>query len=270
MILKRINILLLFFIISTIPLISLAQGEFETSRGPDDYIAHTFGIKLNSNGFGGHYDFSKRITYRLRRFYEVEYNFVKDPKEMKFTVSYLSSYTTRRYIYGKVNSVHNIRAGYGINRMIFEKRDKNSISIHLLGAVGGTLCFSKPIYYEIVDSVINNEIYSSEKKFESLQDPAILGKAPVKLGFSEIKLHPGLYAKFGLAFDFSRDVMKTSILEVGTGFEYYFREIEIIADNPHNYFFTLYLSYNFGRKYDARLDRDYRKEQRKKERKNPE
>jgi hypothetical protein len=231
---------------------------------------HSFGAKLSSNGFGLHYNFSTRITYRLRRFYEAEYSLIKDQKEIKSMIINPTSYTTKRFVYGKINSAHSIKGGYGYNRMIFEKRDKSSISIHLLGSAGASLTFCKPIYYNIADSIVNNRIFSSDRKFDGSRDELILGRSLFIKGISETTLHPGVYTKFGIGFDFSRDVEKTSILEIGTSFDYYFRKLEIMHKNPHSYFLSFYLMYSFGQKYDARLDRDYRKELRKNQRKNSE
>jgi hypothetical protein len=250
--------------------ISYSQGEFETAREPDNYNMNSFGIKLNSNGFGGYYNFSKRINYRLRRFIEVEYNFVKDPKETKVVNSQFQSSTSRNFVYGKLISAHNLKFGYGYNRMIFEKRDKNSISIHLLGSVGASLIIGKPIYYEyfnLRDSIIT---YGKFDLDDLSNNDFIIGKGPVKMGFSEMKFYPGLYAKFGVAFDFSRDVMKSNVLEAGVVLDGFFRPVEIMAGNERNMILSLYVMYSFGQKYDALINREFRKEQRKNARKNKE
>jgi hypothetical protein len=251
-----------------------AQGEFSTEREPDKYNMHSYGIKLNSNGAGLYYNYSTRINYRNRRFFESEFNYVKSPKEVKFTNTTFTY--PSRYVYGKTFSFTNLKFGYGINRMIFEKRDKKSLSIHLSLSGGGILGISKPIYYEVIDSIvpISNDkakFYTSFSKFDpALQSSPldIVGKAPFILGISEIKLHPGFYAKFGLHFDFSRDVMKSRVLETGVIFDTYLIPVEIMANQTTTNFLYLYISYHFGEKFDARLNREYRKGLRKEERKN--
>lgn len=251
-----------------------AQGELETSREPDKYFLNSFGFKINSNGYGAYYSYSTRINYRNRRFIEAEYNYMKSPKEIKVINPYFGNIYTNKFVFGKTNNVHNIKVGYGLNRMIFEKRDKNSISIHLCFSAGAILAISKPIYYEIVDSVkiFNNQIipFTSFYKIDiNIQNNPtdIVGKAPFTMGFNELKVHPGLYAKFGLSFDFSQDVMKTKVLETGAIIDTYFVPIEIMAGIKNNNFLYLYLSYSFGQKYDARLNRDFRRDQRKQNRK---
>ncbi len=96
----------------------------------------------------------------------------------------------------------------------------------------------------------------------------ILGKAPFNNGLSEINFNPGLYAKFGIQFDFSQDVIKTRVLEVGAVFDTYFIPIEIMAGQDNKNFLSIYISYHFGEKHDAILNREYRKDQRKQQRKN--
>jgi hypothetical protein len=266
---KKILLLQLFFVL--LGTTTFAQGELETSREPDKYNLNSYGIKLNSNGYGGYYSFSTPIDYRHRRFIEAEYNYMKSPKEVKIINPIFNSLTVRKFVFGKTHSAHNFKFGYGYNRMIFEKRDKNSISIHCSGSGGVSLGISKPIYYEIVDSVktINDYqvAYTSYYRIDiNIQNNAtdILGKAPIILGMNEIKLHPGIYVKFGLSFDFSKDVMKAKILETGCIYDFYLRPVEIMAGQESSNYLYLYISYIFGNKYDARINRDYRLEQKRK------
>lgn len=250
-----------------------AQGEFDTEREPDKYLMSSYGLKINSNGAGLYYNYSSRINYRNRRFFEAEFNYIKSPKEVKFTNTTFSY--TSRYVYGKTFSFNNLKFGVGLNRMIFEKRDKKSISIHLSLSGGGIIGISKPIYYEVIDSVVPIDttravFYTSYHKFDAPMQSSpldIVGKAPFIMGLSEIKLNPGIYVKFGLHFDFSRDVMKSSVIETGVIFDTYLFPVEIMANQTNSNFLYLYISYHFGQKYDARLNREYRKDLKKEERK---
>ena len=62
--------------------------------------------------------------------------------------------------------------------------------------------------------------------------------------------------------------MKTKTLETGVIIDAFLKPIEIMAGHQNNLYFNLYISYHFGKKYDASLNRDYRKEQRIQNRKN--
>jgi len=268
-----LNKILLLQIFILFPILIFSQGELEVSREPDKYNLNSIGFKLNSNGSGAYYSFSTRINYRLRRFVEAEYNYMKSPKEIKVINPYFESISVKKFVFGKTYTVHNLKAGYGYNKMIFDKRDKNSVSIHLKGSGGIVLAVSKPIYYEIVDSLklINGYFvpYTSFYRIDiNIQNNPtdIVGKAPFNLGLNEIKLHPGFYLKTGMSFDFSQDIMKSKVLETGVIFDYYLKPIEIIAGQVNSAFLYLYICYNFGKKYDAVLNREYRKDQRKKSR----
>ncbi len=247
-----------------------AQGELQTDREPDNYNLNSIGVKLNTNGYGLYYSFSHRINYHLRNFIEAEYNYQKDPKEIKVINPYFDIHSLRKFVFGKTYSVHNLKFGYGYNKMIFRKRDKNSISIHLSGSIGGIIGISKPIYYEIVDSIKYSNgylypytsFYQIDINFQN-NPTDIIGKAPFKYGLNQIKIHPGFYAKFGLHFDFSQNVMKTKTLETGIIMDAFLTPVQIMAGNQHNFFFNLYISYHFGKKYDVNLNREFRKEQRK-------
>ncbi|MDD2634820.1 MAG: hypothetical protein PHW82_04910 [Bacteroidales bacterium] len=248
-----------------------SQGELQTEREPDNYNINSYGIKLNSNGYGLYYNFSHRLNYRLRNFIESEYNYQKHPKEIKVINPYFDPNSIKKFVFGKTHTVHNIKIGYGYNKMMYEKRDKNSISIHLSGSVGVIIGISKPIYYEIVDSVkySNNflipytSVYKIDINFQN-NPTDIIGKADFTYGLNELKLHPGLYAKLGLQFDFSENVMKTQVLETGVIFDTFFTPIEIMAGQENMFYFNLYIAYHFGKKYDTNLNREYRKEQRRK------
>lgn len=264
-------IVLLLFVMAT--LCVLAQGEFADSRESLHYNVNQFGIKINSNGFGLLYSFSQRVNYRLRRSYEVEIDYLKSLKELKVVNSYfeVDQYNPKKFVFGKLNSVHNLRIGYGYNRMIFEKRDKNSISIHLVAYLGFSFAVEKPIYYDIVDSVHYQSnggmlYYINPHKFSDYKGgnvTDIAGRSKIRYGFNEMKIRPGNYIKLALNFDFANEAMNVNIIELGIICDYYYMPVTIMYNNPHNFMSSLYLSYQFGKKYNTKLNRDYQKSVRK-------
>jgi len=262
------KIIVLFFFIMSFPLLFYAQGEFSDTRESLHYNVNQFGAKVNSNGFGLEYTFAQRVTYRLRRNYEVEYDYVKSLKEIKVINTLFTD--AKRFIFGKVNSVHNMRLGYGYNWMIFEKRGKNSVSIHLQANAGFDFAFEKPIYYVMVDSVYmfngRVEYLVSDHKFEDYYTNGvydIVTKSSFKMGFKEIKVRPGNYLKLDFSFDFAQDAMTVSAIEVGAIFDFYYFPVTIMYNQPHNFMWSMYIAYQFGRKYNTSLNREYRREQRK-------
>lgn len=248
----------------------LAQGEFNYTHEPDKYNINSYGVKLNTNGYGLLYSFSKRINNRNRFFIESEYNYQKSYKELKIINPYVETYSKRKFIFGKTFSVHNIKLGYGHNYMLFEKHDKNSLSIHLSASIGGILSLSKPIYYEIVDSFYyHNEkryAYTSEHRFDEYKhkNPTdIAGRSSFFKGITETRPNAGIYLKLGLAFDFSQDLERTQVLELGALIDLYINQLEIMAEKRSRFYPALYIAYHFGKKYDPRINRDYRRQLKK-------
>lgn len=271
------KIIVLLFFIACLPVAMFAQGELSDSRESLKYNINQFGIKANSDGFGLVYTFAQRVNYRLRRNFEVEYDYVKSLKEIKMINTSAEQYGCRmkKFVFGKENSVHVLRGGYGYNWMIFEKRDKGSVSIHLQANAGFSFAFEKPMYYVMIDSAVmrtsNNGIqyvdyFKSNHRFEdyySAQVFDLVTRSPYLEGMSEIKLRPGNYIKLDFSFDFAQDAMAVSALEVGGIFDFYYWPVTIMYNQPHNFMWSIYIAYQFGRKYNPTLSRDYRRSLRK-------
>ena len=267
---KKFIVLLFFF--TCICQMANAQGEFAEDRESLRYNVNQFGIKVNTNGLGFIYTFAQRVTYKLRRNYEVEYDYISSLKEVKMINSYFAAYSNnvKRFVFGKDNSVHNIRLGYGYNWMLFEKRDKNSVSIHLQANAGFSFAFEKPLYYEMVDSVtmFNNtaNYHYSPHRFEDYytgKTSDIITKSSFSVGLNELKVRPGNYIKLDFSFDFAKNAMTVSAIEIGGIIDFYYLPVTIMYNQPHNFMWSMYIAYQFGRKYNPNINRDYRREQRK-------
>lgn len=252
--------------------IAYSQGEFADNKETSKYNINQFGIKVNSDGFGLGYTFAQRVNFRLRRNFEIEYDYIKSLKEVKMENSLFASYSPkiRKFIFGKDNSVHNIRIGYGYNRMLYEKRDKNSVSIHLQANVGFSFAFEKPIYYVMVDSIsmVGDKAYYylDTCRFDDYytgKTMDIVTKAPFISGLKELRCRPGNYIKLDISFDFARDAMLVSALEVGAICDFYYLPVTIMHQQPKRFMWSLYIAYQFGRKYNPALNREYRKQLRK-------
>ena len=116
---RYIIVSILFFLFISAKL--FAQGEIEERETmfKDD---KTLGVHLSSNGYGGDYRYHKRIDGFRKRVYSIDLVTIKDPKEIKRTNPY--SLYQKQFIFGKMNSFFNIRAGYGMQKKVFSKMDK--------------------------------------------------------------------------------------------------------------------------------------------------
>ena len=77
------------------------------------------------------------------------------------------------------------------------------------------------------------------------------GRGPFFMGFSELKVVPGLTAKTGLSFEYSQKDAIIHALEVGVSLTAYPKEIPIMATEQNNFlFFNVIMGYRFGKIVD--------------------
>ena len=222
--------------------IVFSQGEINDAHKIFFRNEKSYGISLNSNGYGFGYRYGKRINAKKKWLYEGNLNIMKHKKEHNKSNPYSPYFS--RFVYGKSNSVFNLRLSAGRQNEIFRKQDLNSVSIRLVWLAGATTAFVKPIYYEILEG--DEPV---ERKFtESTQWFYILRKMPYYKGLGEMKLIPGGFIKTGISFEFSKRDNKLSVIEAGFAFEAYPKTIKIMAIEDNYMFFPLvYLTYRFGK-----------------------
>lgn len=259
------------FVALTLPLMCFSQGEIMHQKDLNFYSENSMGFKFHSSGYGLDYRFEYRYTNKLRGFLETEFNCIKSPKEIKLYNPFFTN--QKKFVYGKANNFYNIKVGVGIQKELFSKQDKNSLSIRYQLAIGGILGIEKPVYYNIVDSSDftgnqQNFYYSPQLFNIDIHNPTdIISRESYFTGISETHFTPGIYLRAGLNFEFSNDLLKTKAIEIGTEFDAYLQKITIMAGNEQSFFLTIYCSYRFGYKYSTLLSRDARKFLRKQEKK---
>lgn len=241
-----------------IPCVSYAQGDIDTQEKILYRNERSLAFLLNSNGMGGNFRYAKRITYLRKTLYEVDLTVIKHPKEVRIYSSSFSSSTSKSYIYGKINSFINLRAGIGYQREIYQKHDRGGIAIRYFYNAGPDLGFAKPIYYNYVTLLyVDGQVfpeYSTEKFSESQHayPTEITGKASFFKGFDEISLIPGVYGKIGLTMEFGRSEQIVNALEGGLIFDAFLKKVPIMATEDNNrFFFSLFISYRFGKAIDV-------------------
>ncbi len=242
--------LLAFILISAS--LAFAQGEIGESEKIFIRNESSWGMNLNSNGFGLNYRYAKRKDAFLKKIYEAELSLVKHPKEIKI---YNPQYDSqKRFIFGKLNEVVCLKAGLGKQKEIYSKADKGSISIKYFFAAGGSLMLLKPIYYEMVDSFKSFSpniitVYVGIHKFnQSVHNSSdVLGKAPFKMGFDEISVLPGVYGRAGLSFDYSKSDTLIRSIEAGFTVELFPKKVPIMAiENNPQILINIFVAYRFG------------------------
>jgi hypothetical protein len=223
-----------------------AQGELDEQQKVFFRNERSFGISLNSDGIGFGYRGAKRIDFRNKRIFEIEGGTLKHQKEYKISNPYT---TGGNFVFGKLNSTFYLRGGIGRQHELFKKADLGGIAIRYFYSAGPVLALYKPIYYRVLYPVSVNEFIIKEEKFStSIALPQdIYGRAAFTKGLNEIKVMPGLYAKGGFNFEYSKEDKVIHAIEVGAQLNAFPKEIPIMATTTNKaIFFSLFVSYRFG------------------------
>ena len=242
---KKLLILAVVVLLGTISL--YAQGELNEQLKVFFRNEKSFAILLNSDGLGVSYRAAKRIDYRNKNLYEIDAGSLRNIKEYK-SVNDLGN----SYIFGKLNSTFFLRGGIGHQHELFKKADLGGIAIRYFYSAGPVFAIYKPIYYRVYHLIpaTTNEYELKDEKFDvatiaSPQD--IYSKASFTKGLDEIKAMPGLYAKLGFNFEYSKEDKIIHAIEIGGQVNAFPIKIPIMAENNNkSLFFSLFVSYRFG------------------------
>jgi len=235
------SLIIVFLFLPTKALIAQG-GEIDTQKKIFHRNEKTASVGLNTNGWGINYRYGKRIDASKKWLYDADFNVMKHQKEQKMSSDALAG---GRFVYGKDNYAFNLQASFGRQKEFFRKQDKGSISLRGFYLAGVTLAVMKPIYYEVQVT----EYQTVDQRFEpSLQPFYIVGRASLLKGIPETTAVPGLYAKGGVSFEFSRQDQKVRSFDIGMALNVYPKEIKIMAEIPNSQVFpTVFLSFRFGK-----------------------
>jgi hypothetical protein len=240
--LLMIAVLVLFGVSS-----SYAQGELDTQQKVFFRNEKSFAALLNSDGLGISYRDAKRIDYLNKRYFEIEIGTLKHPKEYKLSNPYTQS--TGSFVFGKLNNVIYLRGSYGHQHELYKKADLGGIAIRYFYSAGPVLAIYKPIYYRVLYYISGNEFEIKEEKFNSsiVLPYEIYSKASFSKGLDEIKVMPGLFAKGGFNFEYSKDDKIIHAIEIGAQLNAFLKEIPIMSSTENkSIFLSLFVSYRFG------------------------
>ena len=211
---------------------------------------YTIGLTIHNLGFGLNFRKGINKTFFNSRIIEIEIVSMKHPKQIRVINPYY--YDAKSYVYGKLNQVYILRAGYGSKRLLNRKPYWGGIELRALYMGGISVAFAKPVYLYFWDetySYVKEEKYNPDNYYHSSE--YIYGRAPFTDGLGELKVYPGVYAKAGLNFEFGALNTKIRALEAGGIVEYFPIAIPIMAKNPaQNFFVTFYINFSFGKRYN--------------------
>jgi hypothetical protein len=210
----------------------------------------TGGITLHNLGMGFNIRKGVNKTFFNSRIIEFELVSMKHPKQVRVINPYY--YDAKSYVYGKLNHVYILRAGFGFKKLLNRKPYWGGVELRALYMGGISLAFAKPIYLIFWDETYTYkkvEKYNPDNVYHNSE--YIYGRAAFVEGLGEIRVYPGVYAKAGLNFEFGALNSKIRALEAGAVFEYFPVAIPIMAFNPaQNAFITFYLNFSLGKRYN--------------------
>jgi len=254
---KAFPVISLFFFLFMLMGINVAFSQNEELDGYDSIADRvllkkelTGGITIHILGMGANIRKGINKTYFNSRIFEIEVVSMKHPKQIRVINPYY--YNAKSYVYGKLNHVYILRAGYGFKKLLNRKPYWGGIELRVLYMGGISVAFAKPVYLYFWDETytyVKEEKYNPNNVYHNSE--YIYGRAPFTDGIVELKVYPGLYAKAALNFEFGSLNSKIRALEAGGILEYFPVAIPIMAYNPaQNFFLTFYLNFSLGKRYN--------------------
>lgn len=212
----------------------------------------TYGVTIHNLGMGLNFRKGINKTFFNSRILEFEFVSMKHPKQIRVVSAFY--YDAKSYVYGKLNHVYILRAGYGFKKLLNRKPYWGGVELRVIGLGGISLAFAKPIYLFFWDKT-QNYVKKEPEKYNPNNplhdDDYIFGRASFFEGIGELKVYPGVYGKAGLNFEFGALNSKIRALEAGVAFEYFPVAIPIMAYNPaESFILTFYLNFSLGKRYN--------------------
>jgi hypothetical protein len=242
---KKLLIIAVFFLYGAVSVNE--QGDLDEQQKVFFRNERSFAFLLNSDGLGLSYREARRVNFLNKRLLEFDIGTLKHPKEYRISNPWTTG--TGSFVFGKLNSVMFIRGGIGHQHEIYKKADLGGVAIRYFYSAGPVIALYKPIYYRVLYPISLNEFELRDEKFEvSIHQPTdIYSKARFTKGLNEIKALPGIYAKAGFNFEYSKEDKVIHAVEIGAQVNAFPKTIPIMA-SPDNkaVFFSLFVSYRFG------------------------
>jgi len=248
------NILSLIVLLSA----NFVQGQVQSGSEMDNPGIQLrnesfFGVNINSHGWGFSYRKGKHVTGTMKRFMDFDYVSYRHPKEVKLQ-NRSASNNSKSYYYGKLNNTAFLRAGYGIQKVIFDEELPGALEIRLNFYGGASIGLLKPVYLEIYKQSLavpdRYELVTEKYDPETHFIENIYGKAPFLKGVNEVKINPGAYGKFGVSFEYGADQEMVKAIETGVILDFHPKAMQVMAFNTNNPLtFSFYVSINWGKRW---------------------
>jgi len=237
----------------------MALGQLESVLDTSKQIIllkeKSYGVTFHSRGWGLKFSKGFNKTAFSRRTWAIELVEMQSPKQIKIINPFYTN--AKSYIYGKLNTVFDIRGSIGNYKQLNRKPYWGGVEMRMFYMGGVSVGIAKPVYLyilKIIPSPSSDLKYTtSVERYDPDIHPQddIFGRASFTKGFNELSFYPGIHVKVGLDFDYASYRTKIQSLEIGAMLEFFPRAIPIMANNdPEHFFPTFYLNFSFGKRYN--------------------
>ncbi len=207
--------------------------------GLDESYRHelSLGANLHTNGFGGHLRYVQNKGNTTKSIWLLNVNTVKHEKEIKQQRKgdrYRDLGTFRPYHLGKMNSILDVKIGYGKEQVLLPSIIDDNIAVVGSIIVGAAIIVQKPVYLNLIytnttGSYIESEKYNTSSQNQFLSNASILGADKWTKGLGESKFIPGIFLEPALVFVPAKNKTFIQRIYVGANLSYYTNKIEIMA-----------------------------------------
>ena len=196
---------------------------------------------LHTNGVGIGFRIGKEPSIHIRRGFDFEYTYYRHFKERRQRINY-----SQVLVYGKLSYFGQLRGGYGVTRVLNGKPYWGGVEVGYFFYGGVTLGISVPVFVEVYEGI---ERVSRRYDPEVHSTGNITRQEPIWKGLKNTKVHPGIYAKTGMSFDFAKNDALILKLDFGLAADAYFPPVEKIAHSPKQYvLLTGFICFHFGKR----------------------
>lgn len=161
----------------------------------------------------------------------------------------------RSYKYGMLNSFCMLRAGYGGLIVLSEKPHWGGVQVSLSYRGGFSLGLAFPQYVYVLQDTLGTlklERMNADNP-KHLDVGYIVRRSHILKGFSGLRPYPGIYAKFGMNFEFGKSEKLSHTLGFGAIYDFYFTRIPLLMHKKNPFgFLNFYIEYKFGMRYGLR------------------
>ena len=204
-----------------------------------------FGLQLRNSGYGFFYEYGRMRSQRNTTLFRLDFTETKHQKELKLPEGGFSF--SNPYIYGKINNFYQLHLGFGKQRILGQKGNRNGVAVSAQYGGGLLVGLLRPYYVNVLNNGVSKTIKYTPQDSALFVGGYILGGAGLNKGWNEIKYKPGAFLKTSLRFDFGRFNEVVSAVEFGVSGEFYSEKIPIMLFQKYKqYYLNGHIAILFG------------------------